>query len=127
VEKCELGQWYIVVWDGADESSAKRAVAQYALEDSQTYMMHFPDEDYMSAVPINSIFELENPIDVCRVPPQGVTVEVMELTEKKVSPHTIEILLAEWLYKDVYVIPIDTTGTVPKVRLIDESGQLLDV
>lgn len=51
----------------------------------------------------------------------------MGLTEKKVSPHTVEILLSQWLYKDVYVIPVDLTGAVPKVRLINSAGDLLDV
>ena len=51
----------------------------------------------------------------------------MDLTEKKISPHNVEILLSQWLYRDVYVIPVDTSAKVPKVRLIDVSGEMLDV
>ncbi|XP_003745311.1 uncharacterized protein LOC100902136 [Galendromus occidentalis] len=127
VEACEIGQWYAVTYDCGDERNTSRAVAQYAFDDNQTYMMHFADIDYEDAVTIDSIHELENSMEVYQVPPQGLTVEVMDLTEKKISPHTVEMLLKEWLSKDVYIIPVETTGTVPKVRLIDSTGKLLDV
>ena len=68
--QCEPGQWYAVDYAPTGETAVKRAVAQYALEDGQKYMMHFSDEDFATEVPVELIFELENPDEVYRVPPQ---------------------------------------------------------
>ena len=45
-------------------------VPLHTLGDGQKYLMHFLDEDFVTEVPIQSIFELENPDEVYRVPPR---------------------------------------------------------
>lgn len=67
--QCVLGGWYAVNLDG-DENNTKRAIAQAVLDDGNSYMMWFSDEDFMSSVPMTSIFEIENVDEVYNIPSQ---------------------------------------------------------
>lgn len=56
-------------YENGGQKYSSRAVAQYASEDGQSYMMYFADFDCMSVAPLSSIFQPENVLDVYRVPP----------------------------------------------------------
>ena len=52
----------------------------------------------------------------------------MGLTDREVSPHMVERLAAEWTSQTVYVVPVGMNAdNVPVVKLIQETGRLLEV